>query len=370
MGPDRTPWLSDYSGGGLSRRDVLKLGAVGVGGWLFGPRLKPVIQSPFPDSEYLGRLCVGKADLKAKADINSPSVGVLYQDAVVPWLREHVGSYPLAVNQTFVETPDGYVYAPYLQPVQYKPNALVSQLPDSSLGPGMWAQVTVPWAVVVLANPPARSPWLKNTQTPRLYYSQVLWIDKLETDDAGQVWYRANERFGFGDMLWAPGDAFMPLSADDLSPIRPEIEGKKVVIDLTTQSMSCYETNTEVYYARVSTGAKFDAQGRAVDKWSTPIGPHPIWRKVVSLHMVGGTTGGGYDLPGIGWTTLFAGSGVAIHSTFWHNDFGVPRSHGCVNARPEDSRWVFRWTTPIVPYDPGDITVEMPGGTRIEVIES
>jgi lipoprotein-anchoring transpeptidase ErfK/SrfK len=184
------------------------------------------------------------------------------------------------------------------------------------------------------------------------------------------VWYRANERYGFGDLLWAPGEAFRPLSPDDLSPISPDVDDKRVVVDVTTQSLSCFENGREVYYARVSTGAKFDYQGKAVDAWSTPVGPHPIWRKVVSLHMVGGTTGGGYDLPGIGWTTLFAGNGVAIHSTFWHNDFGVPRSHGCVNARPQDSRWVFRWVTPEVPYDPGDVTVGMPGGTRIEVIES
>ena len=87
--------------------------------------------------------------------------------------------------------------------------------------------------------------------------------------------------------------------------------------------------------------------------------------------MSGGTTGGGYDLPGIGWTTLFVGSGVAIHSTFWHNNFGGElMSHGCVNARPEDAKWVFRWTLPVVPNDPGDVTVEgMNNSTTVEVVE-
>jgi hypothetical protein len=354
----------------LSRRAFLKLGAFGVGGLILKPTRQRLMAGPFPDSPRLGRVCVGKVDLKARPDINSETVGELYEDAVVAWLREKVGSYPLAINQTFVETPDGFISAPVLQPVENKPNPLVDTLPETSLGPGMWVEVTVPWAPVVLDNPPPRSPWLKNSDTPRLYYSQILWIDKIETDDGGKVWYRANERYGFGDLLWAPGEAFRPLSPDDLSPISPDVDDKRVVVDVTTQSLSCFENGREVYYARVSTGAKFDYQGKAVDAWSTPVGPHPIWRKVVSLHMVGGTTGGGYDLPGIGWTTLFAGNGVAIHSTFWHNDFGVPRSHGCVNARPQDSRWVFRWVTPEVPYDPGDVTVGMPGGTRIEVIES
>ncbi len=85
--------------------------------------------------------------------------------------------------------------------------------------------------------------------------------------------------------------------------------------------------------------------------------------------MTGGTTGGGYDLPGIGWTTLFSSNGVAVHSTFWHNSYGIPRSHGCVNARPEDARWVFRWTMPDVPYEDGDVTVAGMTSTKVLVRE-
>jgi hypothetical protein len=42
-------------------------------------------------------------------------------------------------------------------------------------------------------------------------------------------------------------------------------------------------------------------------------------------------------------------------------------SNGCVNARPEDAKWVFRWAQPFVSYDPGDATVGLPGGTIVEV---
>jgi len=85
--------------------------------------------------------------------------------------------------------------------------------------------------------------------------------------------------------------------------------------------------------------------------------------------MSGGATGAGWDTMGIGWTSLFVGQGVAIHSTFWHNDFGTPKSHGCVNVLPDDAKWIFRWTTPIVQYDPGDVTNNTYEGTRIEVVE-
>jgi hypothetical protein len=60
---------------------------------------------------------------------------------------------------------------------------------------------------------------------------------------------------------------------------------------------------------------------------------------------------------------------VAIHSTFWHNNFGTARSHGCVNVLPDDAKWVFRWTTPEVTLELGDITVGMPGGTQVDVKE-
>jgi hypothetical protein len=249
-------------------------------------------------------------------------------------------------------------------------NQPVDSFPQTSGESGMWVEVTIPWVDLILHNPPPRSPWLKENTTPRLYFSQILWVDQIRTDDQNQVWYRLNERYGsYGDIFWAAAEAFRPLMSDELESISPDVEEKRILINLNYQTLSCFEGKHEVFYCRISSGAKFDAEGNPVEKWSTPLGPHPIWRKVISLHMSGGTTGGGYDLPGIGWTTLFVGTGIAIHGTYWHNNFGVPISHGCVNARPEDAKWVFRWTKPDVPYDPGDMTVSMPGGTKVEVVE-
>jgi len=353
----------------LSRREVLKLTALGVGGWLtrrfLSPRVLPVVQT-FPEFPLLGRIAVGKVDLHAKPDADSPSVGVLYEDMVVPWMREVVGTHLYRFNQRWVETPDGYVWAPYVQPTRDQPAAPVEALRETSLGPGMWVEVSVPYVDAVLENPPARSFWLQDRLTlglpPRFYYGQVLWVDQLRVDDAGQTWYRLNERYGFGDIFWGHAEGFHPITPEEVEPISPEVEEKKVVVDVSRQTLSCFEGSTEVFFCRVSTGALYD------DDFSTPVGTTAIWRKMISAHMTGGTTGGGYDLPGIGWTTLFVGNGIAIHATFWHNDYGVPRSHGCVNAKPEDAKWVFRWVNPVVPYDPGDVTVQMPGGTRVQII--
>jgi lipoprotein-anchoring transpeptidase ErfK/SrfK len=235
----------------------------------------------------------------------------------------------------------------------------------------MWVEVTVPYVDLQLANPPGRSPWLDYTSTPRLYYSQVMWVDQIKTGGQGQTLYRVSDRYGsFGDYFWADAQAFHQLQPAEISPINPEVTDKLVVVDLTYQTLACLEGNSEVYFCRVSTGPKLNSKSKSGGEWATPLGKHTIWRKLIAVHMTGGTTGGGYDLPGIGWTTLFASKGMAIHATFWHNSFGTPQSHGCVNCKPEDARWVFRWTLPVVPAEPGDITQSGQGSTKVLVKES
>jgi lipoprotein-anchoring transpeptidase ErfK/SrfK len=359
--------MSDHhSSSSISRREFLKSAFLGVSGLAFTSWLDKL--SPYelsPDRRY-GRVIGGRIPIKSKPDIDSADVGFLLDDEIVQWLREVVGKRPTWIHQKFVEIPDGFIYAPNLQPVEYQPNIPLEELPEQK---GMWVEVTVPYVDLKLQNPPPRSPWLKLSQNPRLYYSQIMWVDQILIEES-KVLYRVKELYGsFGDVFWAPAEAFRPISALEIKPISPTVENKQVVVNVTDQSLSCFEGINEVYYCRISTGGKFDAEGNAVDKWSTPIGPHSIWRKLVSVHMTGGTTGGGYDIPGIGWTVLFSGNGVAVHSTFWHNSFGIPMSHGCVNASPEDAKWVFRWTLPEVPYESGDVTISGSGSSKVVVIE-
>lgn len=351
--------------GNLTRREFIKISLLGLSSLAFRGYKLP----EFPQADRLGRVNVGMTELKARPDSDSDTLGQVYGDTVVHWLREVIGRRPWRKNQRWVETPDGYIWAPYLQPVKNLPNLTLSELPESTLGPGIWAEVSVPYLDVVLGNPPARSPWLQNAETPRVYYTQVFWIDQIKTDEQGQIWYRINERFGFGDVLWARAEGFRPLKEADVAPIAPNSEEKRVVVDVARQTLSCFEGKNEVYFTQVSTGMMNDFYGNLTDKWETPEGIRPIWRKLFSVHMTGGTTGGGYDIAGVSWTTLFEGNGVAIHSTFWHNNFGEAMSQGCVNCRPEDAQWIFRWTLPVVPYDPGDVTIGMPGGTLVEVVK-
>jgi lipoprotein-anchoring transpeptidase ErfK/SrfK len=364
----------------ISRRDFLKLSLAAIGSGAVSSAFRPfswpsqngLFLPDFPEGEILARNCVGGiVNIMSRPDVNSAVVSSIYEDTVLPWLQEvpaETVDYN-RINQKWVETPQGYIYSPNVQPCKNQVNTPLTEMPAP--GPdgkiGFWAEVTVPFVDFVLDNPPARSPWLKNQinlgLSTRLYYKQVMWVDEIRTSSDGTVYYRMGERYGsYGDLFIAEAKAFRPLTEEDSAPINPNVDpNEKIVkVNITDQTLSCFEGKNEVYFCKVSTG---------VGEHSTPLGEFITWRKMISTHMAGGTVSAGYDTPGIAWTNLFSGEGVAIHATFWHNDFGAKRSHGCVNVLPEDAQWIFRWSNPEVPLVPGDQTVPMPGGTHVKVEE-
>jgi lipoprotein-anchoring transpeptidase ErfK/SrfK len=372
----------------ISRRNFLKLSGLGVGALIFDPvrlgNYQPALPQ-FPAGDRLGRV-FSKIDVRSEPNFDAPSLNVLYDDAVVVWQQEVVTNAAPnlnVINQRWVKTPDGYIYSPQLQPVKNLPNAPVTAMPNGAAG--FWAEVTVPF-VDMRVEGAAASPHVKflieNGYPVRLYYSQVVWIDQLAQDN-GVVYYRFNENGGrpagmtggsYGDLLWGEASAFRPLTVDDVAPINPDVDPaiKKVIVDRTEnyQTLSCFEGNEEVYFCRVSTGQYRDIYGEPVTEYLTPLGEHVTWRKAISIHMSGGTTGTGYDTPAVSWSTLFSGEGYAIHAAFWHNNFGVPRSHGCVNCLPEDAKWVFRWASPVNSLEQGDIVVQgLDNGTHVIVKE-
>src|SRR5574341_649690 len=246
----------------ISRRDFLKLAALSTGSLTFLPfRIKRFALTEFPQADKLGRITVGKMDVFATPDGNGQPVGALYEDNVIPWIREAVGSMPGRLNQRFVETPNGFIWGGYLQPVWNQPNIAVTTLSQTSLGQGMWVEVTVPYVDLVLDNPPARAPWLQYVASinlpARFYYSQIVWVDQIRIDESGQVWYRLNEKYGSGDIFWGQAEAFRPLTEEEMSPIHPDAPDKRIVVKIWEQTLSCLEGNNEVHFARISSGALY-----------------------------------------------------------------------------------------------------------------
>ena len=368
----------------ITRRDFLKLvgGTAGLMALRPFSRVMPLAQ--FPDSPRLGRL-TATLDLISAPRVDYPSTEKLYPDTVIPWLREVVAETKdtNVINQRWVETPKGFLPSAYVQPVGNKLNTPLQAIPQGQTG--FWAEVTVPYVDYVLENAEPSSPFLKYLKgrgdPTRWYYSQVLRVDQIKLSEVtGKPIYRIvhpvyiDNKFAGNenDIMWADGSAFHPISAEEMTPISPNIDPaqKRIVANLTYQTLSCFEGLNEVYFCRMSSGAKRDAQGNPVDTWSTPLGKgHQTWWKSISIHMAGGTVDAGYDTMGVSWCTFFAGSGVAIHSTFWHNNFGTPRSHGCINILPEDAKWVFRWTTPETSVDPYNLMIQGSGGTLVDVVE-
>ena len=102
-------------------------------------------------------------------------------------------------------------------------------------------------------------------------------------------------------------------------------------VNLSTQRLYAYEGDVMVNAFVVSTGV-----------WSTPTvtGKYKIYVKYLSTTM----TGPGYYLPNVPYTMYFY-KGYGIHGTYWHNNFGTPMSHGCVNLSIPDAEWLYYWAS-------------------------
>ncbi len=372
----------------ISRRDFLKVAGVGLGAMAFRPfkldtfyeKLYTPRRLPqFPNSEIIGRL-VDQTDVRSRPT-NDPllntAIGALPADYCLPWTREVLGTAVGLMNQKYLETEQGYIWSSRVQPTRNLPNTPITEMPAGQ--PGFWAEVTVPYVELTLEGA-AVSPWMQShiqyNFPPRAYYGQVLWIDQIRQSN-GFVEYRWNENqghgYGFGDIFWADGAGLKVLTEQDVAPISPEVDPaeKKIVADLTYQTLSCFEGNNEVYFSRISSGAVFDpATGAISDERATPVGDLNTHWKIVSLNMSGGGSASGYSTPAVPWDTVISGEGIAIHGAFWHNDFGEKRSHGCINVKPEDAKWIFRWTTPYISLAQSEQRMTWPDhGTVVTVKE-
>lgn len=131
-----------------------------------------------------------------------------------------------------------------------------------------------------------------------------------------------------GQRLVIPGGGSaspMPVTSSVSAPTA----GKWIEINIATQSLVAYEGQQAVYWATVSTG---------LARTPTPKGTFRIYSKLRS----GTMAGPGYRLPNVPYIMNFY-RGYAMHGTYWHNNFGQPMSHGCVNMRISDAEWLYNW---------------------------
>lgn len=123
----------------------------------------------------------------------------------------------------------------------------------------------------------------------------------------------------------------------DFEVERVNFNGQKwVLVDLSDQTTTLYSGNTALQTFVISSG---------VSPWYTPTGTFYVWYKIPKQVMTGGSHAGGdyYYLPNVTWNTYFTRSGIGFHTAYWHNNFGRPMSHGCINMREADARVVYEF---------------------------
>ncbi len=133
---------------------------------------------------------------------------------------------------------------------------------------------------------------------------------------------------------------------DNKNKVLGEIEtkpksNKRIEVDLTNQTTKAYEGDKLIYNFLISSG-----------KWDrTPTGNFKIWTKVRSQKMSGGSKSLGtyYYLPNVPYVMFFYNdkvakkTGYSFHGTYWHNNFGVPMSHGCINMITKEAGLLYNW---------------------------
>lgn len=138
-------------------------------------------------------------------------------------------------------------------------------------------------------------------------------------------------------------------------------EPKHIYVDLTNQRLQAFEGEKTVMQFPVSTG-----------KWGpTPTGEFKIWIKLRYTRMSGGNVSDGtyYNLANVPYVMFYsgpnadAGRGFSLHGAYWHNNFGYPMSHGCVNIRPEDAKKLYYWAEPFGDGNIINATASNPGTT-------
>jgi hypothetical protein len=117
-------------------------------------------------------------------------------------------------------------------------------------------------------------------------------------------------------------------------------------VSITKQVLLAYDGTKPAYATLVSSG-EAGLEDPETSK-STLRGIFRIHTKHLTTTMSSKTVGEEFELKDIPYVQYFE-EGYALHAAYWHDDFGTPRSHGCINLSPEDARWLFQWTEPQLP---------------------
>jgi hypothetical protein len=273
-----------------------------------------------------------------------------WRDDVFPITGAVIGDGEPAHNRIWYLVPGvGFVHSGGVQPVRTE-----VQFPHPVPKGGVPDEVTVPYTNTYW------TPQITPRPVYRLYYATIHWVSRSVQGNDGQAWYEITDdkwRFKY----YALARHLRLLTPEDVAPLSPSVppKDKRVVVHLGKQLMLAFEGAKLVFAARVATGIGY---------YHTPTGRFDTFHKRAFRHMArGNRSDPEYDLPGVPWVCYFTREGLSFHGTYWHNDFGRPRSHGCVNPAPQSAKWFYRWTLPVVPLE-REYVYREGEGTLVDII--
>jgi len=321
----------DISG---SRREFLKWSSLALGSLIINPK-----QINYPSKFTPKYVMVGNPKGVSVFKAPNDKSLILYQkqlDEIINVYYDVVSPDGPEYNPLWYRVWGGYVHSANLVEVKFITNPIQSEVKKS----GQLAEVTMPYTRTMFYNSIAG--WVP---TYRFYYGSIHWVIDVITGPDNQPWYKIKDEL-LEVELAAPAEMFRMISDDEFSPISPEIppEKKKIEISLYLQTLRAFEGDNVVFETKISSGLPWGGM-------ATPTGRFHVATKMPSKHMGDGQLTSdiyAYELLGVPWNCFFEMElGVATHGTYWHNNFGSQMSHGCVNMRTSDAKWVYRWTNPV-----------------------
>ena len=335
----------------FSRRDFLKLSSYGLMG-IFLPDLLSHWPQQDDFATLQGRIIDRTVWAHDEPNSKSKRAKLYWHDLVVPITNTAIGDDEAAYNRVWYELEEGgYAYSGGIQPVRTILNQ-PQQIPTR----GVLGEVSVPFTDAYLEADTS------SDLLYRLYYETVHWVAGAVDSADGSVWYRLLDD-KYDRYYYVPAKHIRLLSNEELSPLSPNVpsENKRVEVRLDEQLLLAYEYGKIIFATRISTGGK-----RLSGTYTTPVGDFITYHKRPTRHMAtGDIASNGFDLPGVPWVLYITEGGISFHGTYWHNDYGIPHSHGCINMSPPAAKWFYRWSMPTVPPD----KYLMYGyvGTRVEI---
>jgi hypothetical protein len=328
--------------GSYSRRTFLKLAGASLTG-VACASLPPVDQPPVYG---LARSTAYDIVVRSEPDPNAPVLRKLRRDEIVTVLEQITGDHGPQGNPRWFRLLDGFAHSGYLQEVRYDFNPVVYDIPSG----GKLAEVSVPYTQS-RDKPSAEAPPLY-----RLYYQAVFWVVETVMDETGHAWYGLQDD-RLAHKYYVSADHLRLFAEQELAPVSTDVpaEAKRIEVDLTKQSLTAFENDQAVFTATISSGWLRKDPKPGEGRTFTPIGHYSVFEKTPSRHMGDGRLTSELDaneLPGVPFVSFFHMQGTAFHGVYWHNNFGVPCSEGCINMRPNEARWLYRWIYPTVAYVP------------------